>query len=403
MGKRCWSILLCFLLVGSQVRAQDSHVQNPINTVETDVIEGVLENAESKQDNSAMPLIIQLKDGTSFSFEATPDKEKMKAALGLQFSEKMKERILAAGGSTEENDPLLSFESLSPENKIKFLETRKIFLSAAARVLGSKKITFGAGQFVGEGLKYIKAKAGNAFGKAFELATGMKLVQSNYQYQARDLAERGVESIQATLQGIDYKLWSQAPLVIESNEFGISASIGIVGQSGVLDKGFGGAEELGFSLAYNKSSRAFIFEIFHNSEVYSKSRAAISVIGVVTKVGPTISRRTGIETLKGTSFYPPAFPGYSTATSEYYSAGFSSSLGLPPPPFADMLTVTNKSERRQLIRVTISPILKGFVRLEFGDVKGSLQIVAARFVDTSRMITEKIYLRGRSYCGPVFN
>ncbi|WP_374032276.1 hypothetical protein [Bdellovibrio bacteriovorus] len=48
---------------------------------------------------------------------------------------------------------------------------------------------------------------------------------------------RSQQAVQSILRGLDYKLWSQAPLVIDSNEFGLSVSAGILAEAGVLRKG----------------------------------------------------------------------------------------------------------------------------------------------------------------------
>src|SRR5690606_4817294 len=124
--------------------------------------------------------------------------------------------------------------------------------------------------------------------------------------EKRTFSERSRLAAQAILQGIDYKLWSQAPLLIDANEFGVSASIGLLAETGVLRKGGGGAEEIGLSFAYNKKSRAFVFEIFHNSERFDNTKAAVSVIGVVGKLGLSMAHKdAGFEarTMKGSAFY----------------------------------------------------------------------------------------------------
>lgn len=336
---------------------------------------------------------IRLKTGQVFELSDVPDREDMKAALGLKLPEAVKAQILARGGSIEEVDPLEPFEGLPQERQQKFLEMRVLFLTNVARILNSTKFVFGAGSLVGDAMSFVAVKTKQVFGKEVEVAPAVQ----------RTFNERSHQAIQEVLKGIDYKLWSQAPLVIDSNEFGVSASVGLLAETGLLRRGGGGAEEVGLSFAYNKSARAFVFEIFHNSENFESTKAAISVIGVVGKAGVTLGRRQGAETLKGSSFYPPAVPGFSTSSSDYFAAGLSSSLGLPPPPLADLLTFTNKFERHALIRVTVSPVVKGYVRLQFGDVRGSLRLVAMRFVDVYQAISDKVLMTGRRACGPVFN
>jgi hypothetical protein len=160
-----------------------------------------------------------------------------------------------------------------------------------------------------------------------------------------------------------------------------------------MKKGAGGAEEVGFSLAFNKTQKAFVFEIFHNSEKFDNTKAAVSVIGIVGKAGMTMGHREGAETIRGSSFYPPAVPGYSMSSPEVFSAGASSSLGFPPPPLADLLTFTNQFQRQALLRVTVSPLVKGFVRIHVGDVKGSVTLIGMRFVDIYTVVAQKIRLK----------
>jgi hypothetical protein len=361
--------------------------------VETVVEEQVLRAAELAQDPSSKKITIRISETRSFEVDAVPNIEEMKAALGLIIPEKVKAAIIAKGGTIEDVDPMAAYNSMTDEQKAKFQESRIQFLTSTARVLSASRMALGAGSLVGNALSFVKIKVKKVFGKETEQTEKVKM----------SFSERSEAAVQSALKGIDYKLWSQAPLVIDSNEFGLSLSLGIVAEAGVLKRGGGGAEELGLSFAMNKTTRAFVFEIFHNSEKFDNTKAAISVLGVVAKAGMTMGHREDARTIKGSSFYPPAVPGYSSASAEFFSAGFSSSLGLPPPPLADLMTFTNKFDRNVLIRVTVSPVVKGFVRIQIGDVKGSVKLVAMRFVDVYHAITDKVFkTRGRS-CSVVFN
>lgn len=386
--KTQWRFLLVALLF--LLPSAHSWAEEP-SRIETEVEEKLLDKVQIAEQERTL---IKIAEDKIFEFDKYPDREEMKAALGLKLPEKVKQQILARGGSIEEADPMQAYESLPEDRKQKFQEMRLMFLANAARIMNSTKFVFGAGSVVGDAFSFVKVKTKQAFGKTVEQTPTEK----------RTFSVRSHQAVQAVLKGIDYKLWSQAPLVIDSNEFGLSVSVGALAETGVLRKGGGGAEEVGLSFAFNKSKRAFVFEIFHNSESFDNTKAAVSVLGIVGKAGITLGRRNGAETLKGSSFYPPAVPGYSVSSPEYFSAGLSSSLGFPPPPLADLLTFTNRFERHHLIRVTVSPLVKGFVRLEFGDVRGSMRLVGMRFVDVYRAISDKVlsYGRGRS-CSVVFN
>lgn len=360
-----------------------------IEPTDTEFSESILAPAKVDQGEQ---LIIKLNEDKVFTFDTVPDREKMKEALGLKVPDKLKQQILARNGTIEEADPLQAFASMSDENQKKFMDMRVKFLTNAARVLNSTKFAFGAGSLVGDTFSFIKIKTLQAVGKTTANSTGFQ----------RSFQQRSQETIASMLTGIDYKLFSQAPLVIESNEVGISLSAGILAESGVLRRGGGGSEELGFSLAFNKTSKAFVFELFHNSEKFDNTKAAVTVLGVVGKAGMTMGRREGPETLKGSSFYPPVVPAFSSTSSDYFFAGLSSSVGLPPPPLADFLTFTNKFERHVWIRITVSPVLKGFVRLQIGDVQGSFKLIGLKFIDAFTAITDKVRMARARSCLPLF-
>lgn len=385
--------LLLVMLLMVPGRMAFAAEENLPETVETELVEKNLEPAKVVVDADKASTIIKYGEGKSVTLDAYPDVNAMKEALGLTIPDKVRAEILARGGKIEDVNPLDSYEHLSPENKAKFQEMRLHFLTNAARILNSTKFALGAGSLMGDGFSFIKVNVKKVFGKNTPKEEKERLT----------FKQRSDQAIMNVLKGMDYKLWSQAPLLIDSNEFGLSVSLGIVAETGVMKKGAGGAEEVGFSMAYSKSKKAFVFEIFHNTERFDNTKAAISVIGVVAKAGMTMGHREGAETLKGHSFYPPAIPGFSMNSPEYFAAGFSSSLGLPPPPLADLLTFTNKFERHSLIRVTVSPLVKGFIRLEVGYMKGSFKGIAVRFIDIFKAIAYKVHiLRRPGQCASVF-
>ncbi|WP_413294799.1 hypothetical protein ACLSU7_06770 [Bdellovibrio sp. HCB185ZH] len=390
--KNTFQLMLFVLLMMMPSRYVLAVEEGPRETVDTVLVEETLDPAKVAQTTDKEHTVIEV-NGKTFTLDAYPDAEAMKEALGLTIPEKVRAEILARGGKIEEVNPLEAYERLPADRKEQFLKTREQFLASAARILTKTKFALGAGSVVGDGMSFIKVKVKKAFGKETPTQDKEKLT----------FGEKSDRAVLNMLKGMDYKLWSQAPLLIDSNEFGLSVSVGIVAETGVMKKGAGGAEEVGFSLAMNKAKKAFVFELFHNSERFDNTKAAISVIGVVGKVGMTMGHREGAETLKGSSFYPPAIPGFSMNSPEYFAAGLSSSIGLPPPPLADLLTFTNKFERHSLIRVTVSPLVKGFVRLEVGDLKGTFKAVTFRFVDIFKAIAYKTHLMRRpTLCSAVF-
>lgn len=386
-------ILMASLILPGVLWAQ----QEPRYEIENiaEVIQQRIDPALVQPSLDAEKIQIRLSNGQVYEIPAYPEVETMKAALGLKMSDKVKEAILKKGGQVpEEVNPLEDFEALSKENQQKFLEIRKDFLANAARILSSVKFVAGVGSLVGDSFSFVKVQVKKIRGQEVE---GKKNKPTSFQ-------DRSNRAIQAILQGIDYKLWTQAPLVIDSNEFGLTLSAGIIAEMGARSKGMGGVQELGFTLAYNKASRAFVFEIFHNSERFKSSAAAMSVLGVAAKAEMMISRRQGAtDVIKGNSFYPPAVPGNSMTSPDFFSAGFSSGLGLPPPPLADLLTYTNNFERTSLIRITVSPLVKGFVRVHIGDLRASARLVVMPVVDLVKTISDKVVrYAGRNSCSVIF-
>lgn len=390
------NIILLFLLLTSFVlQSQTAWSQD-----DSDLLQEVqLPEANAQDDHSSITL--KISDKISYSIESSPNIENMKQSLGLIIPDNVREHILKHGGVIPPDvNPLEGYEGLPVEKKEQFQKIRLQFLQNVARALNTTKFVFGAGSIVGNSLSYAKDSVVGVFSKN-------NSSESEKVPEKISFSERSQNAVQATLQALDYKLWNQAPLLLDSNEFGVSVAMGIMIENGLLDKGLGGSEEIGLSFAYNKTNKAFIFEIFHNSEKYSYTPAVVAATGILVKIGPQFGQKNidrPTKTINATSFYPPAMPGYSSTGSDYFSAGFSTSFGIPPSPFVDMYTYTNKSTRNTLIRLNVSPIMKGFVRLYIGNVAGSMKLVVLRFVGVYQWISQNIARlagRGRT-CEAVF-
>ncbi|MFP5519081.1 MAG: hypothetical protein ACLGGX_04210 [Bdellovibrionia bacterium] len=338
-------------------------------------------------------LIIKVKD-QELRLDLVPQVEEMKTAMGLKLPESIVKEYEARGEALPEIDPLADFKKLPPEKQQEFIEQRKLFLTQAARILVQTEYAMGAGSLIGDAFTFVKVRTKKLFGVESE----PRLAPPAFKERSRLIAER-------MLQNIDYKLWSQAPLVIDSNEYGVQLAAGIVAVQGVRDHGGGGGEFLGLSVAYNKTNRALVFEISHVSDVFDHSKAAVGVVGINGFAGILMARRDSanpVETLKGHTFYPPALPAYSSVGPAFFSAGLSTSIGLPPPPLADLLTWTDTFERRALLRITVSPVMKGFVRVYVGDVGGTVKIMAFRVIDVLKELAKKVLPLQRRSCSRVF-
>lgn len=338
--------------------------------------EAQLPKAEVRESDKTQ---IRVKD-VVYEVRSTPNKAEMLEALGLN-------------SETDKVNPLEAYENMSAEAKNQFQQTRLMFLEQIARVLNKTQFALGAGSLVGNGFRFVKQKSLQLIGRG----------STSPAQEAVAFKQRSRMAVQSVLQGIDYKLWSQAPMLIEANEFGMSVALGLLAEGGTRRRGGGGVEEIGLSFAYNKTQKAFVFEIYHNSEKFENSKSLVAALGVMGKAGIHFGKRSGASSLRGGSFYPPVVPGYSMTTPEYFSAGFSSSLGLPPSPFVDIMTFSNKFERTTLLRVTVSPLVKGFVRMHIGDLTRPFVLVVLRVADMYKGVENLIRYRGRSACGPVFS
>jgi hypothetical protein len=285
-------------------------------------------------------------------------------------------------------EELRLFDSLSEEQRQKFFDTRKWFLNAFAKMLWNTRGAIGSGLFVKDQVNFMASKV---TGK--EVETGV-------------LKERLREFVQSSIEAIDRRLWSQSPLVVRSNEMGFVFLVGGILEGGVGSKGWGGAVDIGISVGFDREKKAFVFEIFRTTEKFTAALPTAFVTGLYGKAGFFIADSHGKPGVKNsTTFYPPAMPGYAQAGKDYFSSGLSSNLGFPPPPFADFLSYSNQSERSSLIRISVSPVVKGYIRLQLGVVP---KFVKVGFVSIEKAIHDfrkKMGLYGSSQvmsCSRVF-
>ena len=285
------------------------------------------------------------------------------------------------------------FQELNNEQRESFNTNRVLFLSYLARALHSIKYGIGIGSIVKNRLSYhyesakksIKASWGPAIDHRVEQEIWgarerqmSRIADENAEQINLSLKERSEEAILATLKAMDQKLcWNQAPLMARSNEYGVMAAVGLVGLAGVRNgKGWGGSIDIGISVAFNRDQKSMIIQIFRDFEKYKNTTMpAVSIGGTVVKAGGFIANQRDSLTRKGTSFYPPMTPGFSSISSDYFATGFSSGITLPPSPFGDMLTYSNSLNQKALVRIAVSPMLKGFVRVQTGVGRDSLVLL----------------------------
>ncbi len=180
-------------------------------------------------------------------------------------------------------------------------------------------------------------------------------------------SQRSEDLIQTVVKVVDLKLWSQPRLLTRLNEFGFNLSVSLAAEGGAAGKYWGGLREIGINLGYNKELKALTFQIFRQSEKIQNSPLGFSVLVAAAFKGgiylSSVEKNKIHETKQGTTFYPPGAPVYSTSIKNILAAGAFIPVGFPPFPFDATISFNNKTEHRNLLRITVSPFQPGFVRM----------------------------------------
>lgn len=183
---------------------------------------------------------------------------------------------------------------------------------------------------------------------------------------AKSIRAQADEQVLSRLQSLDRILWQQARLVSGCNEAGFGMALGVQLLGGSSSSGWGGLWDLGFTIGGSLNDKAIVLQIFREKESYrSSTMPAVFVGGIVGKIGGFVAHhKSGELSHSGTSFYPPMAPAFSSSTESEFFGGASTGLTWPPSPVGDMLTYTNSLERRVMLRLSASPKMKGFIRVE---------------------------------------
>lgn len=313
-----------------------------------------------------------------YSIPINPDVNDMNRTLGFELPDALKAKILAAGGTLPKlENPLASYEGMPTVDQVKFRHARLAILRSLARFLHYAQPGITMGMITKDTLSYIIKKG---LGKT---------VTKN----EATLKERRYKSIQSLLNSVNNRLFYQAPLIIKRNEVSLFIRTGPIALTGVLNKGVGGLIETGLSIGFNNDSKSLIFEFVVSPEKFHNTDFMASVAGLNFKGGVSVAYvEPGKErkNVKGRTYYPPGFPGFSSISQSQMEFGLSSGVGFPPPPFADMLTFRNNFEKVKILRVSIPIFTLGFPRIVVGEL-GSLVIKThSAFHDAYIMINDKI-------------
>jgi hypothetical protein len=252
--------------------------------------------------------------------------------------------------------------SLDPNLKQKFNTKRLGILRVLAGILSKGRFVFGLHGFV-KG-KYHQIRNRDKSGKATD-----ELADIFPPTQKRSLAEHGLNMVRDIVGAVDRFLFSQARLLIDSNEVGFVMGLAPILETGAAKWGFGGAPlSVYLSVGYNSQENSYVVDIARGSESFENAMSAFVIGGLNIQTGVYLlssKPESGHQNRTGTTFYPPVAPMYVkvTKSGDYASLGMSTTF----PPFGgDLFTWTNKQSQVSVLRVRISKHIPGFVRWTWG-------------------------------------
>lgn len=262
------------------------------------------------------------------------------------------------------------FSELTDSEQKSFFENKTLFLTHLEKALNIMKYTYGVGFITSDAVNFIKDKLSDPPPIPEEIRIMMETEGFVREpEQNLNLKERAMQFNNEILKTMDHHLWEHAPIVANANEFGFAGSIGFQALGGVGTKGWGGLIDMGFSITFNKQSKALALQLFRNKETYKSSlMKSVAAGGAMMKAGVTISRTDhNLTESAGGSFYPPMAPGYSSSTERTMMAGMSTgipALFFPPSPIGDILTYSTDLDHKVFFRVEASHLYKGFLRFK---------------------------------------
>jgi hypothetical protein len=155
--------------------------------------------------------------------------------------------------------------------------------------------------------------------------------------------------------------------VARQNEYAISISAGLALLTGIGKKTVGGSFALGINIGFNRDEKHMVFEFFTEVDRMDRALTPMFMVGLSPKIGFMLKeQKRGKEMImrQGYTFYPPAFPLYSTTSAQMVSMGINSALLTFPSILGDAFSYINKTWRQPLLRIVISPVMKGIFRVQ---------------------------------------
>lgn len=236
---------------------------------------------------------------------------------------------------------------LNSEELARFEKKRIQILQKIYRVLQSSKFMFGLGSFVKNQIKMVVPQKWRS--------TSVTLSYDEHSNQA----------VHNMMDAIDANLIRDAKVVASSNEVGLSLSLGLSAGGMMGRKGLLGSSSLGISFGYNSKTKAFIFEVFNNTERGAKAFPFVATASVSGNATLRVSSRDQSNMslfTKGRAVYPPG-PIVFADTPTSFQTGFSHGLGLVPIDLFFAYETT--TYRTTILRIELSSIYRGFLNVNF--------------------------------------
>ncbi|OFZ67588.1 MAG: hypothetical protein A2328_10810 [Bdellovibrionales bacterium RIFOXYB2_FULL_36_6] len=252
------------------------------------------------------------------------------------------------------------FDSLSDENKKKFLQTRKKLLEKSLRVLKITKPVLGTCAFVVDKMRCLV----NSSKKNNQVESDIPLSR---------------KSVQNLLSAIDMEIWSHAPIIASSDEFGFILSANLNGGAGLGSKGAYWGQGLGVSFGFNSTTNRFVFEFFHDDQ---KFKRAIPFVAQVAISGQAFlyTAQSERDLIQVGRFITPPGPIASFDSPAQFSFGVNQGIGVPP--LDTFYAYETSSTRSDLVKVSFSlvhPISSIRFQSMFTEVAGPSVIKAFEY------------------------
>lgn len=357
--------------------------------------------------------------------EATVTEEKNELVIRVND----KTTYVIPGGIPDDVDQL-GYESLDTLNKAQFHKSRMEVLQLAASLLNSTHLVYGFGSITKNTIQLLSNQlnrptvSSNPIDTYAAHSLGIDvreqsidqwlLEKQGWKDEKEKLAvkksirQRSHSIIHGVLLSLNKILWTQAPLAAKSQEFGVLLSLNAIFGAGVGNKVFGRSAGLGISLGYNKVTKSIVFEIIQDTEKITKALPTIGLGGAIGKFGFYMTANDHLSApgkpMSSNILYPPVAPVFTSLGADRFVAGLNVSLTLPPSPIADMYAWTAESKTTTILRVSVSPLLKGFVKLQINKESGPIGAVIKSVIEFKNWVSSIVRSKIRSsQCHAVYH